>query len=65
MTDIDQWLGGEYGRDGAKPLRPDMVAIFKVGADDGVWDLDDVPEADKEGTLDGPMTALRWCAFRR
>ena len=53
MTDMDKWLGAEFGRDGAKPLRAEMYKNFMIGAAADVWTLDDVPDASKEGTLDG------------
>ena len=57
QMDIEKWLGGEFGRDGARPLRAEMVKNFKIGAAADVWGLDDVPAEDKEGTLDGPEMA--------
>ena len=47
--DVDDWLGGEFRSRG---LSADVVAILKVGYDDGSWDEDDVPVLDEdEGTL--------------
>ena len=57
MTDMEKWLGAEFGRDGAKPLRAEMYKNFLIGAAADVWTLDDVPDASKEGTLDGPEMA--------
>ena len=57
MTDIDDWLGGEFGRDGAKKLRAGMIENFRLGAAAQVWALDDVPPPEKEGTLDGAELA--------
>ena len=57
MTEMEKWLGGEFGRDDAKPLRGEMYKNFLIGAAKDVWTLDDVPDASKEGTLDGPEMA--------
>ena len=57
MADIEEWLGGKFGRDGAKELRAEMVQNFKIGAVAKVWALDDVPAPEKEGTLDGAELA--------
>ena len=53
MADIEEWLGGKFGRDGAKELRVEMVQNFTIGAAAKVWALDDVPAPEKEGTLTG------------
>ena len=57
MADIAEWLGGKFGRDGAKELRAEMVQNFTIGAAAKVWALDDVPPPEKEGTLDGAEMA--------
>ena len=58
MTDMEKWLGAEFGRDGARPLRAEMYKNFLIGAAADVWTLDDVPDASKEGTLDGAASSL-------
>ena len=43
MDPVDEWLGGEFGVDTPKPLKPKMVVTFRAGYDANVWDMGDVP----------------------
>ena len=65
LADIEEWLGGKFGRDGAKELRAEMVQNFKIGAAAKVWALDDVPPPEKEGTLDGAGAWTLECERRQ